>query len=87
MSQINYDIIGDIQDYSKTLVALFGKFDYVSDGDCYRHPERTVIFLGDFSDRGPHQREVIEIVRSMIEEGAALSVMWSMNTMRWPILP
>jgi len=34
-----------------------------------------VIFLGDFIDRGPNQRKVIEIVRPMIDEGAALSVM------------
>ena len=34
-----------------------------------------VIFLGDFIDRGPHQREVIEIDRQMIEAGTAQSVM------------
>ena len=35
----------------------------------YRHPERKVIFLGDFIDRGPKIRQVLEIVRPMIEEG------------------
>ena len=35
----------------------------------YGHPERKVIFLGDFIDRGPKIRQVLEIVRPMIEEG------------------
>ena len=34
-----------------------------------------MIFLGDFIDRGPEQRPVIDIVRPMIDSGAALSVM------------
>jgi len=34
-----------------------------------------VIFLGDFIDRGRRFRQVLEIVRPMIEEGSALSVM------------
>lgn len=75
MSEIKYDIIGDIHGYSNTLVTMFNKLGYKFGGDCYRHPERKIIFLGDFIDRGPHQREVIELVRPMIENGAALSVM------------
>jgi len=34
-----------------------------------------VIFLGDFIDRGPKIREVLESVRSMVYEQAALAVM------------
>ncbi len=37
--------------------------------------ERKVIFLGDFIDRGPKIRQVLEIVRPMIEGGKALTVM------------
>lgn len=72
---MKYDLIGDIHGHSEPLVELLEKLDYRSTDGTYRHPERKVIFLGDFIDRGPNQREVIEIVRPMIDEGAALSVM------------
>jgi hypothetical protein len=72
---VNYDLIGDIHGYSEPLVELLEKLDYRVTNGVYRHPHRQVIFLGDFIDRGPNQREVIEIVRPMIDEGAALSVM------------
>ena len=72
---MNYDLIGDIHGHSKPLIELLEKLDYCSESGVYRHPRRKVIFLGDFIDRGPNQREVIEIVRPMIDEDAALSVM------------
>jgi hypothetical protein len=73
---MSYDIIGDIHGCSKTLARLLTKLDYSQDADgVFRHLDRTVIFLGDFIDRGPHQREVISIVRAMIDAGAAQSVM------------
>jgi hypothetical protein len=72
---MNYDLIGDIHGHSKPLLELLEKLDYRSMGGIFRHPDRQVIFLGDFIDRGPNQREVIEIVRPMIDQGAALSVM------------
>jgi hypothetical protein len=70
-----YDLIGDIHGCGLTLEALLEKLGYTRGGETYRHPRRTAIFLGDFIDRGPLQREVIDIVRLMIEDGAALSVM------------
>ena len=73
---MSYDIIGDIHGCSKTLEHLLTKLDYSKDADgVFRHPDRRVIFLGDFIDRGPHQREVISIVRPMIDGGSAKSVM------------
>jgi hypothetical protein len=72
---LNYDLIGDIHGHSETLVKLLEKLEYRKSNGVYRHPERQVIFLGDFIDRGPNQREVIELVRPMIDEGSALSVM------------
>jgi hypothetical protein len=75
LTKINYDIIGDIHGHSRSLVALLTKLDYKKKGNVYRHPTRKVIFLGDFIDRGKFQCEVIDIVRPMVEAGAALSVM------------
>jgi hypothetical protein len=73
---MNYDIIGDVHGCSKTLEKLLLTLDYRRDaGGIYQQPNRTVIFLGDFIDRGPYQREVIAIVRPMIESGAAKAVM------------
>jgi hypothetical protein len=48
---------------------------YADDGDRYWHPSRTVIFLGDFIDRGPRQREAVNIARAMVRRGTALAVM------------
>ena len=72
---MNYDLIGDIHGHSLQLVELLGELGYTKIDGVYRHPERRVIFLGDFIDRGPDQRGVLEIVRPMIDSGAALSVM------------
>src|SRR5680860_266550 len=70
-----YDIIGDIHGCSDTLMALLDQLDYAPRNGVHQHPSRQAIFLGDFIDRGPQQREVIAIVRPMIASGIALSVM------------
>jgi hypothetical protein len=73
---MSYDIIGDIHGCSATLESLLTELGYAQDTNgVYRHPDRTVIFLGDFIDRGPDQRGVISIVKPMLEEGSANSVM------------
>ncbi len=70
-----FDIIGDIHGYAGPLRRLLAKLGYEEKDGCYRHPERRVIFLGDFIDRGPAIRETLRIVRSMIDGGWALAVM------------
>ena len=70
-----FDLIGDIHGYADELIRLLEKLGYRYDGACYRHPSRRVIFLGDFIDRGPGQRAVIDIARSMTTQGEALAVM------------
>lgn len=72
---MSYDLIGDIHGYSEPLVELLDTLGYVQSRGVYRRPDRQVIFLGDFIDRGPDQRGVIDIVRPMIDEGVALAVM------------
>ena len=72
---MKYDLIGDIHGHSEPLTRLLDKLGYAMTDGVYRDPDRKVIFLGDFIDRGPDQRGVLEIVRPMIDEGAALSVM------------
>jgi hypothetical protein len=71
----NYDIIGDIHGYATTLKALLTKLGYSEQSGAYRHPERQIIFLGDFIDRGPEIRETLQTVRAMVDGGSALAVM------------
>ena len=70
-----YDIIGDIHGCAQSLKILLQKLGYKSVHGVYQQKAHKVIFLGDFIDRGPFQREVINIVRPMIDNGHALSVM------------
>jgi hypothetical protein len=70
-----YDLIGDIHGHADELVQLLGVLGYHQSRGVYRHPDRKVIFLGNFIDRGPQIRQVLAIVWPMIEEGAALAVM------------
>jgi hypothetical protein len=70
-----YDLIGDIHGHADTLVTLLGQLGYDNKTGSYRHPRRQAIFLGDFIDRGPKIRETLDIVRPMIDSGAAQSVM------------
>jgi hypothetical protein len=69
------DLVGDIHGHAAALERLLRQLGYSRQNGAYRHPERQVIFPGDFIDRGPQIRETLEIVRPMIESGAALSVM------------
>jgi len=70
-----HDLIGDIHGHANALQKLLKKLGYTRQKGVYRHPERQAIFLGDFIDRGPKIRETLEIVRPMIDSGAALAVM------------
>jgi hypothetical protein len=70
-----YDLIGDIHGHADELERLLQKLGYQQVNAVYRHPERQVIFLGDFIDRGPKIRETLSIVRPMVEQGHALAVM------------
>jgi hypothetical protein len=70
-----YDLIGDIHGHADALLTLLRQLGYAKKKGVYRHPGRQAIFLGDFIDRGPKSREMLEIVRPMIDSGAALAVM------------
>ena len=70
-----YDIIGDIHGHADELRALLIHLGYQHDGITYRHADRQAIFLGDFIDRGPQQKAVLDIVMPMVCSGAAQAVM------------
>lgn len=80
-----YDIIGDIHGYCDPLEALLDTLGYRRVDGVYRHSQHRVIFLGDFIDRGPQQREVVELARRMLDAGTALAVMGNheFNALAW----
>jgi Calcineurin-like phosphoesterase len=70
-----FDLIGDIHGHADRLERLLSTLGYVERAGTYRHPERQVVFLGDFIDRGPRIKRVLEIARSMVDAGSAQAVM------------
>lgn len=70
-----FDIIGDIHGYGDELKRLLLQLGYKKKGNNFSHPSRKVCFLGDFIDRGEEVLEVLSIVREMIAEGNAYSIM------------
>lgn len=82
-----YDIIADVHGYHETLCGLLEKLDYTLHEDGWKHPQRKVVFLGDFIDRGPRQAETYRTVRKMIDGGHALAVMGNheFNAIGWTI--
>jgi len=74
---MKYDIFGDIHGHADELCELLNKLSYTDKSGHYMHPDnrRKAIFVGDFIDRGPKIKETLEIVKPMVENGAALAVL------------
>jgi hypothetical protein len=69
-------IIPDIHGQHGKLEAALKALGFQHRRGAWRHPfGETVLFLGDFIDRGPEQRAVLRDVRDMIEAGSARAVM------------
>jgi hypothetical protein len=85
MINCKYDVIGDIHGHAEVLRRLLLQMDYREEEGVFRHPDRRVIFVGDFVDRGPEQREVMRIAKKMCEAGTALAVMGNheFNALGW----
>jgi len=82
----SYDIIGDIHGHADELNALLETLGYRNGKGAHSHPEgRKIIFLGDYIDRGPKIREVLEIVWAMVDGGQALAILGNheVNAMRF----
>ncbi len=72
-----YDVIPDLHGQAEKLKNALLALGYRERGHVWRHsdPQRKAVFLGDFIDRGPHNAEVIGIVRRMIDAGSGLAIM------------
>ena len=71
MTNPHYDIIGDIHGHYAPLARLLETLGYRQQEGVYQHARRKAIFLGDFIDRGPEQKQVLNTVRRMVDAGQA----------------
>lgn len=69
------DFIGDIHGHADKLEELLLKLGYEMRNGAYSHPERKVLFVGDYIDRGPKIRETLQIVKAMVESENAIALM------------
>lgn len=71
------DIIPDIHGQAAKLGAALGALGWRRGALGWAHPEpdRQIVFLGDFIDRGTENRAVIRTVRDLIDSGKARAVM------------
>ncbi|TXD82143.1 phosphoesterase [Subsaximicrobium wynnwilliamsii] len=71
------DLIGDVHGYADELEELLTKLGYSKKDNYYSHPNpnRTVLFVGDYIDRGPKIRETLEIVKQMVDNDSAIALM------------
>jgi hypothetical protein len=69
------DFIGDIHGHVDELNQLLIKLGYEHKNGSFCHPERKVLFVGDYIDRGPKIKETLEIVKSMVDSGNAIALM------------
>jgi hypothetical protein len=69
------DLIGDVHGHADKLEELLLKLGYAKKNGAYSHPERKVLFVGDYIDRGPKIRETLEIVKSMVDSENAIALM------------
>jgi hypothetical protein len=71
------DIIPDIHGQAEKLRLALKNLGWRRNGTTWLHPEpdRHIVFLGDFIDRGPENAAVIRIVREMMDAGRAQAIM------------
>ena len=69
-----YDIIGDVHGYSQPLENLLRAMGYKYTTKGYVHSNRIALFVGDLVDRGPDVMGCLEIVKQMVDNGAALAI-------------
>ncbi|YCM42342.1 polynucleotide kinase-phosphatase [Verrucomicrobiaceae bacterium 227] len=69
-----FDIIGDVHGCYDELRTLLAKLDYQIEGNVARHPERTLVFVGDLIDRGPDSPKVLRLVMESVAAGTAYCV-------------
>lgn len=70
-----YDLVGDIHGFYEPFIALLDKLGYKNVEGVWQHETRTLVSLGDIIDRGPGQKEVVDLLRNMQLHGKAIVLM------------
>lgn len=69
-----FDIIGDVHGCYTELLTLLDQLGYQVEDDIARHPERTLVFVGDLIDRGPDSPKVLRLAMNSVAAGTAYCV-------------
>jgi protein phosphatase len=72
-----FDIIGDVHGCYDELCELLAQLGYAVDKDQHTAQPpmgRTAVFVGDLTDRGPHNLGVLRLVMAMVANGSAYCV-------------
>ena len=70
------DIIGDIHGHYAELRKLLDNLGYsFKENSLFHQENRKLGFVGDFINRGPQSVEVLDLVKSLHEEGTAVAVL------------
>ena len=70
-----FDFIGDVHGHADKLEKLLDKLGYENEGKNYTHPDRKVLFVGDYIDRGPKIKKTLAIVRAMVDSDNAVALL------------
>lgn len=83
--RLNVDVFGDVHGQFDKLVSLLSHLGYSATQGVWRHPSRTAVFVGDLIDRGPKQVATVDLVRAMVEAGAARCILGNheINAIAW----
>jgi len=75
LTETKYDIVGDIHGYAERFKALLKKLDYQEIDGVWQHPTRILVSVGDIIDRGPQQKETVDILMAMQKHQKAIVLM------------
>ena len=69
-----FDIIGDVHGCYPELLTLLDQLGYEVKDNVARHPDRTLVFVGDLIDRGPDSPNVLRLAMKSCAAGTAFCV-------------
>ncbi|MBN2164943.1 MAG: metallophosphoesterase [Marinilabiliaceae bacterium] len=72
---LKLDFIGDVHGYADELEALLVKMGYQYINNVWMHPVNKAVFVGDFINRGPNNRRVIEIIKNMVDNQKGYAIL------------
>jgi protein phosphatase len=68
-----FDIVGDLHGCTDELHLLLARLGYAEEnGQLLAPPGRTLVFIGDLGDRGPHNAEAFALAMRWVSQGVAL---------------